>query len=610
LGESSDTSAARPVVIINGQGQSSKKKCALRTIIAPVLNRAMVRIHQDIILQPGRQMHEEYGYDYQPQIPPLCPISVGLEDGHVYIEGDHIDITPDIQLCACVIGLYYHALEAILLDERVRLLFGPTGISFSERQRRLIFSPSFHRALLVCCYTCALKAVGSSSNGSSHNHRKRMLMEVSPMHHDLTIFSLLQTLESGPYTYLKVSESFIRALTPARGGSSVLFGSPILFGLPRILQRHIEHTEVQVLDSVVWARNLHPSVGMGYVGDPDEEDAELSLFQVIGDLKLTLPKNSYWPPESLLPTLPEELENLNMISNDGRIIETTRTTAVITSSTDAAFVSFLFRKLLKIAFARIEAICHALEIPPSFPIVREAWIAFRYLLRQHIDLLFERHLDHLIVCTIFGVCRSIMGLAGNITFARVHDVYVSVRGLELGERSCIRIMRYVKLLSNEEMDQQQLAKNREAARMAPQSSLLSATMPIGTIIDFYNYVYVRKMKQHLCKAKSIRRSCKELVIARKALQQQRHPPAADQNVPRINAAALASYTSSSSSTPGGPVNGDSNDSPHHRAEKNNRVVSPAPSAAAPTTKVGNGNIHSNTYALEHPVAATDRMVAE
>ena len=499
----------------NSAGQTTYNASSkpLRTIIAPLLNRALARIHQDITLAPGRQQQEDSGVreSYHRQKPPAaCPVSVSPDDGHVYIECDEIACTPDIQLCASVIGLYYHALEAILQDEvgRFQDANGQRSQSSSsvDRNERLIRSPPFHRALLVCCYTCVLKAVGASSNHDSLGKRKRMVtVKISPKHHDLTIYSLLKTMESTPYTYLKVTEAFVRALTPAERksphlrpsasterGSSVL-GSPILFGLPRVLQHHIKRTEVQVIDSVVWSPDLHLHFRAPDMNSEENTLEEESLCHAISILRSSIPPHSEWPPESLAPDEPEELENMGMRSQD-----TTQASARrLSMNPEAKFVSYIFRKILRISHARIQAICHGLGIPSSFPVASEAWIAYRYLVRQHIEVLYGRHVDHLILCSIYGTCKM-MKMKPDVSFTRIIDVYVSVRARELGERSCQRIVRHIKLLSSEE--EEQASSKRLSSQNVKKPKLL------GDIIDFYNKVFIPKMKRHFLRAKSIKRN--------------------------------------------------------------------------------------------------------
>lgn len=416
-------------------GVDSLHSNPLKDIIAPVLNQAVARIYHDISLP------QEDGSEEAENL-----ISVDPIDGQVYLHQD-VEITPSVQLCASVIGFYYHALEAILHEESERL-------PLASRKTILQVEP-FHRALLVCCYTCIWKAVANTRH-----------LKVSPSHYDFTIYSLLETLESSPYTYLKVTESFHRAL--ALQESKDQLASPLVTKLPRILQRHIKRTEVQVLDSVIWARESPCGSNEG------------SLIKTIGMLK-RLP--NVWPPESLEPNLPEEIED----------IEVNGTMRIQYNSThETKFVSYIFRKLLQVSYVRIQGLCQALDIPQHYPVVSQVWVAFRYFLRHHVELLYDRHVDQFILCSVYGVTK-IMNMKPEMTFARIIEVYVAIRSQELGERSCQRIVRHIKLLSVDD-----------------QVEASGATKPFGNVMTLYNQVFIPPMKTFLLYSKSLKRSTERI----------------------------------------------------------------------------------------------------
>jgi hypothetical protein len=413
-------------------GDDSLHSNPLKDIIAPVLNQAVALIYQDISL-PQEEESEEPGNK----------ISVDPIDGQVFLHQD-VEITPPIQLCASVIGFYYHALEAILYEESERLLL--------VSHKTILQVEAFHRALLVCCYTCIWKAVANTRH-----------IKVSPSHYDFTIYSLLETMETSPYTYLKVTGSFHRALTLQKSKDKLT--SPLVTKLPRILQCHIKRTEVQVLDSVIWARE-------SLLGS-----TEGSLLKTISTLK-RLP--NMWPPESLEPNLPEEMDNIEVDVGTRPMHRN--------STHETKFVSYIFRKLLQVSYVRIQALCQALEIPPNYPVASQVWVAFRYLLRHHVELLYDRHVDQFILCSVYGVTK-IMNMKPEMTFARIIEVYVAIRSQELGERSCQRIVRHIKLIPVDN-----------------QIDAIGAMEPFGNVIALYNQVFVPRMKTFLLSSKSLKRS--------------------------------------------------------------------------------------------------------
>jgi hypothetical protein len=413
----------------------------LRDVIVPVLNRALTRIQQDDDSQA------------------VLLLSIGRKDGQVYVNGG--EITDDIQFAASVVGVYYHALEAMLQDN---------GRSADE-SFQFLHSDAFHRSLLACCYTCTLKAVGSYPK-----------LRLGPNYQSCTVYSVLETVESSPYTYLKVAESFYRALVAQQQPKpdDGMGASPIIAGLPRVLQRHIKRTEVQIVDSVIWVHSspLSPSEG--------------TLAKTIRTLKNH--PGCAWPPEALESVLPEEMEDLVM-SPDARDVNSKPT---LTATPETNFLSYVLRKLLKVAYFRIQALCRALSVPLD-PVASQIFVAFRYLLRNAIELLYDRHVDQLILCTLYSICK-VMNVATApgevITFGRIIDAYLAVRGQELGEQYCQLIVRHIKLVSST-------------------NDAHPGNLPIiGNIIMFYNQLFVPKMKLHLLKSKSLKRTTEQLASMR------------------------------------------------------------------------------------------------
>lgn len=105
-----------------------------------------------------------------------------------------------------------------------------------------------------------------------------------------------QIMESCPYTYLKVAESFARALKLDHSSGSLR--APHAFGLPRILQRQLSQCETLVIDSLLWS------------SDPTFA-RDVSVMDVVRDIKSISAEGAepLWPPEVLRPTLPEEVDD-------------------------------------------------------------------------------------------------------------------------------------------------------------------------------------------------------------------------------------------------------------------------------------------------------------
>ncbi|KAL3925145.1 MAG: hypothetical protein SGILL_000603 [Bacillariaceae sp.] len=408
----------------------------LHDVIVPVLNRGLLRVQGALRTS-------------DPNGPKDTRLTVGRKDGQVYVSGQ---VDEGIQLCASVVGFYYHSLEAIIYDQMERMEFlGQFG--------SLLQSESFHRALLTCCYACTLKGAGTT-------HK----IEMNGSHKETTVHLLMETIESSPYTFLKVTEALRRALVVTGDPSKKKLGSPIVPGLPVILQKHLQKLEVQMVDSIVWATS-------------SSSKSEGSLALTIKTMK-SLP--GAWPPDVLESTLPEEI--LDSDDSPSTLIEEKYKPA-FSSSTEANFLSYVLRKLLKIVFFRIQKICVALKLSNETHVHAQILVAFRYLLRNHLELFYDRHIDQLILCTVYGVCR-VMRVNPEVTFARLMDAYIAVRKDDQGERACRVILRHVKLVANEN-------------EFRPEGKV------VGNLIVFYNQVYVPKMQKHFTTSASLKNATED-----------------------------------------------------------------------------------------------------
>lgn len=94
-------------------------------------------------------------------------------------------------------------------------------------------------------------------------------------------------------------------------------------------------------------------------------------------------------------------------------------------------------------------------------------------------LLYDRHVDQLILCTIYGVCK-IIKVAPEVTFSRIIDCYYALNPDRESKHNDL-IIRYVKLDDD----------------VKPQMPQGNKTPGYGNVIHLYNQIYVPSMKTHL-----------------------------------------------------------------------------------------------------------------
>jgi hypothetical protein len=392
--------------------------------LIPTLNRALLRFSQENLVEKATR---------------TAPVSVSKSDGVVQIHGS---VTDDKIMSKAVLLLYYHALEAILTSESERLKV--------TSHPQIVMYSVFHKALLACCMWCVTKAIGATQK-----------LRSSPCLQALSIQSTLRVCDSNPYDFLKVSESFLRVL--CLGTSNLKLGSPLPQKLPRLLHRDLQSMEVIILDSLLWST----SILNGTAGSLPEQ---IEDFMGKSNETVTL-----WPPEILAPTLREEAsESGNDIVYPAPDHE---------DFAEYRCVNFLIRSVVKLSFSRFEDICGLLKVPVQYPLVTHAWVAFRHLLRHHVEMLFDRHVDQWILCCLYGVAKV---LSYPLTFAEIIEAYIKSRGPVVGDVTCQHILRYIRMDNT------------------------SHDLTTGDVIALYNHVWVPNMKTFLMESASLRASAKKV----------------------------------------------------------------------------------------------------
>lgn len=136
-------------------------------------------------------------------------------------------------------------------------------------------------------------------------------------------------------------------------------------------------------------------------------------------------------------------------------------------------IGLFFRKFYKLAFIRIEKLINDLnesneklqKVCNRFDILQKIWTTFEYSILRHIDLMQNRHLDQLLMCSIY-------------IFARVRNLPIQFKDI------------------------------MTVYRTQPQAESHVYREVLGTennrcdIIDFYNRIYVQAMQEFVLRLRS------------------------------------------------------------------------------------------------------------
>ena len=421
--------------LVCASSEENEAKRRWRDVVFQVLNKTLLRLLQECV--NNKAVITSY----------VTVIPTGQSSGHVKTNGE---ISADMQLCKAMVALYYHALEAILYEDKDKAK--DRGHS---KMKIMVLLESFHQSLLACCFACVFKAISLSKR-----------LRVSSVMKRISIPSILYLFGCGSYEFLKVSDLFLRSLSlnsVARGK----MGSPLLFHLPLLLRTEIELVDTNIIDSLLWLRNNSLSSVTSFTDKILEYQKSMASEKSV----------CLWPPQVLAPTLPEEVYDSGLTS----YVEPIYPTPDHPKYDDLNTILYVTKKLLKLVHDRIEKLCRKLQVHIASPVLPQVWVTFRHLLRNHVDLFFDRHIDQWILCTLYGVSRSVK-YQPELKFAKIIEAYVAVREHELGSTMCQRIVRHIRISAGTATDE-----------------------GMGNIISLYNKVFVPTMKDYLLNSESLRR---------------------------------------------------------------------------------------------------------
>jgi len=169
-----------------------------------------------------------------------------------------------------------------------------------------------------------------------------------------------------------------------------------------------------------------------------------------------------------------------------------------------ALNSVFINKLLPHAHAKTVAIYMKLKLGEMGVDYRDVWEIFRCTMKHHAEICKGRHLDQVILCSIFGVCK--LNKQSEVTFKRLVEVYKECRRESPDN--------YAGLITNMSRNRHQQYANLERiveriyipdnpSRRQTRSGMSHDT---GNIVDFYNYVFIFVMKETILNLKINSRS--------------------------------------------------------------------------------------------------------
>jgi len=371
--------------------------------------------------------------------------------------------------------LYYRVLESILSDEQRR------GKSVAQ----LVDQAVFHQALFAACLEVVI---------FSYNSQR-------------TFPWVLETFQLEAFYFYKVIEVLIRAEE----------------GLVRDVVKHLQRIEEQILESRAWdssspvweavtAAGQVPSceeVSLSGPGDQVTSSTQSPVSHhllhspIVGD-RFKSPvvtavarrqlQFGVQPGQSLLSTAQSSRAPPSPMkpSSSGIGLLTTTThspmkpSGILGSASKPRRTNSLglfFRKVYHLAHLRLDNLCTSLQVDDE--VKRRIWTCLEWSLRTHTELMKDRHLDQVIMCALYIVCK----VSGRLAEKNFTDIMKHYRNQP---QAASHVYRSVLLARGEGMCHVTPAPTTcppTPGRMANSSTVDSRGEERGDLIKFYNTVY-------------------------------------------------------------------------------------------------------------------------
>lgn len=179
------------------------------------------------------------------------------------------------------------------------------------------------------------------------------------------LVTLLECFELEPFHFYKLIEVTIR-------NNKEIFTNEII--------KHLKAVEEQCLDSLSWTSGSVLWIKIA------EHNGKLPSSQ---DVEAPISRNSN--DDSQSPSSVQLTPN--------------------SSQTSPKSLRLFFRKYYQLAHLRLKDLCKNLQFSNSSDLLRKIWTLFEYAVIEHTDLMKDRHLDQILMCCVYVLCKIRVSIA-------------------------------------------------------------------------------------------------------------------------------------------------------------------------------------------------------
>uniref|UniRef100_A0AAQ5BH24 Retinoblastoma-associated protein n=1 Tax=Homo sapiens TaxID=9606 RepID=A0AAQ5BH24_HUMAN len=264
------------------------------------------------------------------------------------------------------VRLYYRVMESMLKSEEERLSI--------QNFSKLLNDNIFHMSLLACALEVVMATYSRSTSQNLDSGT------------DLSFPWILNVLNLKAFDFYKVIESFIKA----EGN------------LTREMIKHLERCEHRIMESLAW---LSDSPLFDLIKQSKDREGPTDHLESACPLNLPLQNNHTAADMYLSPVRSPKKKGSTTRVNSTANAETQATSAFQTQKPlKSTSLSLFYKKVYRLAYLRLNTLCERLlsEHPELEHII---WTLFQHTLQNEYELMRDRHLDQIMMCSMYGICK-------------------------------------------------------------------------------------------------------------------------------------------------------------------------------------------------------------
>ncbi|XP_048705882.1 retinoblastoma-associated protein isoform X2 [Caretta caretta] len=266
------------------------------------------------------------------------------------------------------VRLYYRQMESMLKSEEERL----SVHNFSK----LLNNNIFHTSLLACAVEVVMATYGRNASQTDGTSTET----------DLSFPWILNVLDLKAFDFYKVIESFIKA-EPS---------------LTREMIKHLERCEHRIMESLAWQSD---SSLFDLIKQSKEREGQVDQPEPTCTLNLPLQHNHTAADLYLSPVRSPKKKGSTASLNSTPIIDAQPVLAPqIQKPQKSTSLSLFYKKVYRLAYLRLNTLC--LRLLFDHPELEHLiWTLFQHTLQNEYELMKDRHLDQIMMCSMYGICK-------------------------------------------------------------------------------------------------------------------------------------------------------------------------------------------------------------